>query len=57
MWLHDEILNLVMFQIFKSDELESRPKQRQVVWQFESNLLSINVDDKPVTLGLAWPWP
>jgi len=27
------------------------------VWQFESNLLDINVDDTPVALGLAWTWP
>jgi len=27
------------------------------MWQFESNLLNINVDDKLVALGLAWPWP
>ena len=50
-----EILNLVKFRIFKSDETGTT--STGYVWKFESNLLNINVDDKPVAFGLAWPWP
>jgi len=49
-WLHDETT-------FGINTFDWKVSNDKYMWQFESNLQDINVDDKPVALGLAWSWP